>query len=574
MSLRSRIDTTERRRKLKEALSRKQFVRIMEAHNGLSALVAQNAAVSLPDGSIREFEGFWASSLTDSAAKGYPDAEIVSWDSRLRTIQEILLVTNKPLVVDGDTGGDPTQFEYMCSTLERMGVSAVIIEDKVFPKRNSLDEAATQTLEFPQVQANKIRRGKSVLISPDFLIFARLESLIANKGVEDALERARIYLEAGADGILIHSKQKEPDEIFRFASEYAKLFPDPAGRKPLICVPTTYAQVYEETLIERGFDMVIFANQQLRSAYKAMKETCLSILEHNRGMEADALCAPVKTIFDVVGFNDITTKDKQFAPCRIEAIVLAAGTPPDPVLTAFNGLPPAAVMIKGKPLLQRQREALFNNGIHDITVVTGYRATEIRSKGVKTIENPNYRNRYILDSLFQAEACMEHGFVAVYSDVLFHEEIIGHLLKTGGDISIIVDASYKHHTGESGKPNLELVVTRCHSALRKRRLNPHDNNVVMLSRRIDPTIASHEFVGIAYFSARGAEILRQVYRDSCDQYKNEPFHDSAHFSRAGLTDMLQELIDRGFPVHALEVNNGWIEIQNQQDIQLAEEMIP
>jgi len=546
----------------------------MEAHNGLSALVAQDAAVPLSDGSTCEFDGFWASSLTDSASKGYPDAEIVSWDSRFRTIQDMLLVTSKPMIVDGDTGGDATQFEYLSSTLERMGVSAVIIEDKVFPKRNSLDEAATQTLEHPQVFANKIRRGKSALISKDFMIFARLESLIANKGVEDALERARIYLEAGADGILIHSKQKSADEIFRFTSEYARLFPDPNTRKPLVCVPTTYNNTYEETLVGNGFNIIIYANHQLRSAYKAMKETCLSILEHSRGMEADALCAPVKTIFDVVGFNDITSKDRQYAPHQVAAIVLAAGTPPGQMREDFNGLPPAAMPLKGKTLLQRQRETLFNAGIHDITVVTGYRSSDVVCDGVRIIENRDYENRYILDSLLQAETCMEHGFVAVYSDVLFHEEIIENLLKTSADITIVVDASYKHHTQENSKSNLELVVTRSSSVQRKRRLNPHDNTIILLSRQLDPRTASHEFVGIVFFSARGADILRQVYRDSLELYKDGPFHDAMHITKASLTDMLQELIDRGFPVNALEVNNGWIEIQNRKDLESAEEMIP
>jgi len=574
MSLRSRIDTTERRRKLRDALSQKGFVRIMEAHNGISALVAQDAAVTLADGTVCEFDGFWASSLTDSASKGYPDAEIVSWDSRFRTIQDMLLVTNKPMIVDGDTGGDATQFEYLCSILERMGVSAVIIEDKVFPKRNSLDEAAMQTLENPQVFANKIRRGKSALISRDFMIFARLESLIANRGVEDALDRARVYLEAGADGILIHSKQKNADEISRFASEYARLFSSPANRKPLVCVPTTYNNTYEETLIEHGFNVVIYANHQLRSAYKAMKEACLSILEHSRGMEADAFCSPVKTIFDVVGFNDITSKDKKYAPCQAAAIVLAAGTPPKQMLTDFNGLPPAAISLKGKTLLQRQRETLFNAGIHDIAAVTGYRASDVTCSGIRTIANTEYETRYILDSLLQAESCMEHGFVAVYSDILFHEEIIEKLLKTTEDITIVVDATYKHHARENWKPNMELVVTRSHSAQRKRRLNPHDNTIVMLSRGLDPTAASHEFVGIAFFSAHGAEILRQVYRDSLEQYKDAPFHGAKHISQASLTDMLQELIDRGFSINGLEVSNGWIEIQNRKDAESAEEMIP
>jgi 2-methylisocitrate lyase-like PEP mutase family enzyme len=196
MSLRNRIAPELRRKQLKTLLADKGFVRIMEAHSGLSGIIAANTRITMAVGSVCEFDGIWESSLTDSASKGYPDAEIVSVDSRLHTIQEILFVTHKPLIVDGDTGGEATQFEYLCSRLEQMGVSAVIIEDKVFPKRNSLEAEARQDLEDPEIFAIKIKRGKSILLTDDFMIIARLESLIANKGIKDAVHRAGIYLTA------------------------------------------------------------------------------------------------------------------------------------------------------------------------------------------------------------------------------------------------------------------------------------------------------------------------------------------------------------------------------------------
>ena len=216
MTLLNNILPEARRGKLKALLDRGKIVRVLEAHNGLSGIIANNACIEGQSNEVpvqREFDAIWESSLTDSASKGHPDIEIVSFDSRLQSINEILAVTHKPMIVDGDTGGDANNFEYMVTKLERAGVSAVIIEDKVFPKRNSLEPGVQQTLQEPEVFAQKIHRGKSVQISSDFMIIARLESLIAGKSVDDAISRAQIYLETGADGVMIHSKEKDPAQI-------------------------------------------------------------------------------------------------------------------------------------------------------------------------------------------------------------------------------------------------------------------------------------------------------------------------------------------------------------------------
>ena len=198
---------------------RKGFVLIIEAHNGLSALVGEAAKFEM-DQEIIESDGFWASSLTDSAAKGLPDVELVGPESRLSTINEILGVTSKPIIVDGDTGRSGVEFEYMVRNLERLGVSAVIIEDKVFPKRNSLDTSAKQTLADADEFAQKIDQGKKEALTSEFMIIARLESLIAGTGLADALNRAEKYIHAGADGIMIHSQKSQPDEILAFAESY------------------------------------------------------------------------------------------------------------------------------------------------------------------------------------------------------------------------------------------------------------------------------------------------------------------------------------------------------------------
>ena len=227
MTLRYRILPTDRCGQLKKMLEdSQQGIRIIEAHNGLSAIVASTTSCETTDGAKAEFDGLWISSLTTSASQGIPDSELSSIERRLDAIQEIANVTNKPIIVDGDTGGEAVHLEYFCSRLEALGISAVIVEDKKHPKRNSLSEGATHHLEDPEVFAQKIRRARNVLLSDDFMIFARLESLIANQGVEDALSRARTYLLSGADGIMIHSKQRTTDEVYEFLSTHSNSYFD------------------------------------------------------------------------------------------------------------------------------------------------------------------------------------------------------------------------------------------------------------------------------------------------------------------------------------------------------------
>ena len=312
MSIENRIKPWERLSGLRECISRKGFARILEAHSGLSGLVVENARVQM-NGRVVEYDGIWESSLTDSATKGLPDASIVGNDSRARTIDEILSVTTKPIIVDGDTGGEASQFEYMVKNLERLGVSAVIIEDKVFPKRNSLDGSASQELEDPLVFAQKIRAGREVVIGDDFMVIARLESLIADAGLEDALERAELYIEAGADGLMVHSSDRRPDEVLAFAKAYKALCRRMGCRPVLVSVPTTYNTVSDAELVACGFNIIIHANHLLRAAYKAMNHAARIILESGRSLEVDPLCAPVGEIFATVGLDRINRKDRERA---------------------------------------------------------------------------------------------------------------------------------------------------------------------------------------------------------------------------------------------------------------------
>jgi len=286
-----------RRSRLRRLLQVKPIVRFLDMHNALSALIIENTVSEMPDGTKREFDGMWGSSLTDSTAKGKPDTEAVDVSARMTTLNEALEVTSKPVIFDGDTGGQPEHFVFTVRTLERLGVSAVIIEDKTGLKKNSLfgtDVAQTQD-EIPAF-CKKIGMGKKAQVTDDFMIIARIESLIFGKGVDDAMERAQAYLDAGADGIMIHSRHKSPDEIFEFCDRYAKL----PNRKTLVAVPSSYNTATEDELSARGVNVVIYANHLLRSAYPAMVNTAKSILTHQRSAECDSQLLSIKDILELI----------------------------------------------------------------------------------------------------------------------------------------------------------------------------------------------------------------------------------------------------------------------------------
>jgi len=283
-------------KQLRRLLAVKPITRILEVHNGLTGLIAEKTRIQVGR-EIKEFDGMWLSSLTDSISKGKPDTGSVDFSSRLNTINQVFEVTTKPMVVDGDSGGLIEHFVPTVKTLERLGVSAVIIEDKIGAKRNSLFGAdVAQSQDSPKNFARKILAGKQAQVTDDFMIIARIESLILGKGVKDALLRARTYIKGGADAIMIHSKEKKPKEILDFCREYAKF----ENKAPIVVVPTTYSSVTERRLERAGVQLVIYANHLLRSAYPAMTKTAEAILLNSRAKECEGGCMPISEILDLI----------------------------------------------------------------------------------------------------------------------------------------------------------------------------------------------------------------------------------------------------------------------------------
>lgn len=285
-----------RRKRLRQLLEIRPIVKALEVHNGLTGLIVEKTVVEYNNG-LDQFDAMWISSLCDSTAKGKPDIELIDMTSRFRTIEDVTEVTTKPIIFDGDTGGLTEHFVYTVRTLERLGVSAIIIEDKTGLKKNSLfGIEVKQTQDSIENFSEKIKAGKKAQLTDDFMIIARIESLILERGMDDALNRARAFVSAGADGIMIHSRKKEPTEIFEFCDSFRM----EDKSTPLIVVPTSYNVVTEEELVVHGVNIVIYANQLTRSAFPAMEETAKGILKYHRAKEIDERLMPIKDIISLI----------------------------------------------------------------------------------------------------------------------------------------------------------------------------------------------------------------------------------------------------------------------------------
>lgn len=298
LQLKERLSMPEyRRKRLRQLIEMTPVVKVMEAHSGLTGLIVEKTVIEGDNGKLDQFDAMWISSLCDSTAKGKPDIELVDMTSRFRTIEDITEVTTKPIIFDGDTGGLTEHFVYTVRSLERLGVSAVIIEDKKGLKKNSLfGTEVEQTQATIEEMSAKIAAGKKAQLTDDFMIIARIESLILEKGMDDALERAFAFVEAGADGIMIHSRKKDPAEIVEFCDK----FRSKDKTTPIVVVPSSFNVITEDELAEHGVNIVIYANQLTRSAFPAMQQTAKDILKYHRAKEVDDRLMSIKQIITLI----------------------------------------------------------------------------------------------------------------------------------------------------------------------------------------------------------------------------------------------------------------------------------
>lgn len=547
MTFESRKLPGERISSLVEILNKKGHAVGIEAHSGLSGLVAEKL----------NFDFIWESSLTDSASKGLPDASIVGNESRLHTIDEILNVTTKPMIVDGDTGGDEDNFRFLIKRLENQGVSAVIVEDKVFPKRNSFGGTVSSGMEDPEIFAQKLKVGVNTKSTENFLIIARLESLIAGLGMNETLLRAEKYINAGVDGIMIHSKIKDPKEVLDFIPRFERICKE-IGRRPyLIAVPTTYNSIKDNELFKSGVDIIIHANHLLRASYNAMTETAKLISDSERSYEADSQISSVKEIFSVVGYDKIIERDKEKAP-EVIGIIASAG---DHKIGNQNR---SLKKISGIPLITHQIDTFKKVGIENlkITVSNTSEFKEFEDKNIKLVEIDTGSSDQLLDSIMKGFENVDGPSILAYGDIMFNEKIVSELIQNEDDIVIASDSSYKYHKHDIDK-KLELVSYKNNiNDNSRRKLKLTDiYEISNLGKDLNIDDAQSEFFGLAYFSANGNSLLKSSY----EEIKNSDENANS------LVDILNFMIRKEIKIVCNEFNGGWIELHTENDFKLAEE---
>jgi phosphoenolpyruvate phosphomutase len=497
---------------LRGLFERPGVIRLIGAHNALGAKLGERAG----------FDGIWSSSLEISASYGVPDAGILTMSEFLEAAQSMAGAVQVPVVADVDTGyGNSINVIHMVQKFEAAGVAAVCMEDKLFPKVNSF-VPGRQDLASVAEFVGKLMAAKSAQVNPDFMVIARVEALIAGYGQEEALRRGHAYVQAGADAILIHDKNTSPQSIVDFVRAWD-------FSAPLVVVPTTYYRITVQELEQLGVKMVIYANQGLRSSIRAMEETYAEILAAGTSAPVEGRIAPMSLIFELQGFPQLKRSEESFLRSgkkRVRAIIPAAGDHmyEYSMKDLAADIPIAMLDINGKPLLQRQVETLNASGIHDVTVVGGYKSDKIRLDGIQLASNDEWQTTGAMRSIMCGAGDEDQDTLIAYSDILFDRETVAKLINSDADITLLVDNTYQNKSYPQNRcPDLVMLANPRPPA--PRALSPNlQNRVLKIGLTLAPEDAHCEFAGLTFFSKKGFRLLRQVYREVLQTQGYEPFH--------------------------------------------------
>ncbi len=549
-----KIKEKTKSQKIRNLFKQNKIIYVMGAHNGLSAKLAEK----------NKFDAVWASGLEISASYAVPDANILTMTQNLEKSAEMSDAVNIPVISDCDTGfGNSNNVIDMVKKYEGAGIAAVCIEDKLFPKVNSF--AHRQELSSISEFVGKIMAAKNTQRSKDFMVIARVEALIASMGMDEALLRADRYVEAGADAILIHSKHSDYDEIIEFARKFDK-------KVPLVIVPTMFPTILkdftEDDLINLGIKVVIFANQGLRASIKAMDQVMAKIGRTHQLLSVEDELVSVKDVFEIQGMNQMKEDEERYLKADTSdynAILLAAGGPTanqEGLGSLLRDTPVAMLDINGEPVIKRNINSLLDLGINDIAVVIGYKEEQFQVlENVEFIHNPNYSQTNELYSLMLAEKKLRNKTLLAYSDIIFDKFIVERLMKSNAPITLLVDATYKKANFRNKK--LDLVVTNIEPNLEYRSIDSGQlKKVQKISEHLSNDEAHYEFVGLILFNNKGSKVFIETYH----KIKND--HGQS-LEKIGINQMLQKMIDDGFPVSALEVNSGWTELHTFDNYKLA-----
>lgn len=527
---------------LRGLLESPQLEFIMEAHNGISARIVEEAG----------FKGIWASGLALSAQYGVRDNNEASWTQVVEMLEFMSDVTQIPILLDGDTGyGNFNNMRRLVRKLEQRGIAGVCIEDKLFPKTNSFINGSRQPLAESDEFCGKIKAGKDSQTDPDFCIVARVEALIAGWDLSEAMRRAEAYHAAGADAILIHSKLSRPDQVLAFAKEWA-------GRSPLVIVPTKYYSTPVDVFRGAGIGLVIWANQMIRAAVTSMQAIAREIRANETLVNIEDDIAPVKEIFRLQGADELLEAEKRYftnGRHHTQAIVLAA-TRGQELQGLTENKPKVMLPLGGKPLLRQLVDKFKKLAINDITVVAGYKAEAINVPGTKVICNPDYETTGELASLACAEASFSDDMLVIYGDLLFRSYILRDLLDCSGEIVAVVD-SVVNSKVVSGSPDYAYCSISDDLSLFGR-----DVNLLHISKATQTQWGEScgRWVGMLRLRSKG----RQWLAEALKELQTRP-----DFNCLGMPELCNYLVEQGKPIKVLYIRGNWLDINCLDDLDLA-----
>ena len=526
------------------------------AHDALTARLVEEAG----------FEGVWASGFEISASFAVPDASILTMTEMLEASRRMAAAVSIPVIADCDTGfGNAINAMRTVEAFERAGIAGLCIEDNVFPKRCSFYPGVKRLLADVDEQAMKIRAALAARASADFVVVARTEALIAGWGLDEALRRGRAYADAGADGILIHSNQTTADDVARFAEQWDRL-------TPLVCVPTTYHAATVDELARIGFKIVIFANHGLRASIRAVQDALGELRQAKRASAVEERIVPLSEVYRLVRLPEMKLEEHAYLPAdgdAVKAVILAAGFD-ERLMPLVSDRPKAMLDVKGKSILARQVDALQQSGVRHVAVVRGYKKEQVNLPNVRYYDNDAFEESGEIESLLRAGAELAGPVVVLYGDILFDRHVLDRLLERADDITIACDRSWPDTRGGREGSGADLVVES--PAPRRHHRFLADEQAVRVSAigaRLDPAQATAEFIGMAKLSARGCQILGEVYRELRAQDADAPVHEASSLRTAKLTDLLEEVIRRGHAVASVGVYQGWLEVDTFDDYRRA-----
>lgn len=527
---------------LRELLKSPQLEFIMEAHNGISARIVEEAG----------FKGIWASGLAVSAQFGVRDNNEASWTQVVEMLEFMSDVTQVPILLDGDTGyGNFNNMRRLVKKLEQRGIAGVCIEDKLFPKTNSFINGSRQPLADIDEFCGKIKAGKDSQTDADFSIVARIEALIAGWDLSEALRRAEAYHAAGADAILIHSKLSRPDQVLAFAEEWAE-------RSPLVIVPTKYYSTATDVFRKAKISLVIWANHLIRAAVTSMQAIAREIQASQTLINIEDDIAPVKEIFRLQGADELLEAEKRYftnGRNHTIAIVLAA-TRGQELQQLTQNKPKVMLPIGGKPLLRLLVEKFKKLAINDITVVAGYKAETIDVQGTKVIRNADYETTGELASLACASGNFSDDTLIVYGDLLFRSYILRDLLDCPGEIVAVVD-SVMNNKSVSGSPDYAYC-----SIADDLSIFGQDVNLLHISKATQTELGnkSGRWIGMLRLRAQG----KQWVSEALNELQKQP-----EFNCMGIPELCNYLIGQGKPIKVLYIRGNWLDVNSLDDLDLA-----